>query len=330
MRKASALATLAPGWTLAERSRENHLRSVTTHLVTGAQGYVGRYLTRELLNRRAEATVIGVGRSAHDGELLDRYVYEPADILDVPRMRAVLERYRPERVFHLAAAPRYGSRAEIAHTNVLGTVSLLDAIIGIDGYRPRVVIGSSGGVYGALDDDQLPASESATCIPVDIHGASKLAAEHMARIAGERHGVCVMAARIFNVCGPGQDAQHVCGRIAAQLRPGEGEIRVGNLGATRDFIDVRDVATALAVIAERGACGEAYNVSSGDEMPISGLLDRMIRISGFSGVVAPDDAPPAPGVPRHYGDVTRLRELGFVQRHRIEDSLRDLITEQWR
>jgi nucleoside-diphosphate-sugar epimerase len=300
---------------------------VTTHLVTGAQGYVGRYLARELLNRRTDATVIGIGRSAHDGDALERYAYEPADILDGGRMREVLERYRPERIFHLAAAPRHGTRAEIARTNVLGTVSLLDAIAAIDSYRPRVVVGSSGGVYGALDDDQLPASESAPCVPVDIHGASKLAAEHMARIVGERHGVCVMAARIFNVCGPGQDEQHFCGRLAAQLRPGEGEIRVGNLGATRDFIDVRDVAGALAVIGERGACGEAYNVSSGDEMPISGLLDRMIRISGFTGVVAPDDAPLMPGVPRHYGDVTRLRELGFVPRHRIEDSLRDMIAE---
>ncbi|MDB4888193.1 MAG: NAD-dependent epimerase/dehydratase [Gemmatimonadetes bacterium] len=304
---------------------------MTTHLVTGAQGYVGRYLTRELLDRRSDGTVVGVGRSVHSGEALDRYAYEAADILDVPRMRTVLDRYRPERIFHLAAAPRNGSRAEIAQTNVLGTVSLLDAILGLEGYRPRIVIGSSGGVYGALDDDQLPASESAPCVPVDVHGASKLAAEHMARIIGERHGVCVMLARIFNVCGPGQDEQHVCGRLAAQLRPGEGEIRVGNLGATRDFIDVRDVANALAIIGERGACGEAYNVSSGDEMPISGLVDKMVSISGFTGVVPPaDSGQRMPSVPRHYGDVTRLRELGFVQRHRIEDSLRDLIAEQRR
>jgi GDP-4-dehydro-6-deoxy-D-mannose reductase len=282
---------------------------VTTHLVTGAQGYVGRYLTRELLNRRSEATVIGVGRSAHSGEPLDRYAFETADILDVIRMREVLERYRPERIFHLAAALRDAGRAEVVQTNVLGTVSLLDAIVGIDGYRPRVVIASSGGVYGALDDDQLPASESAPCIPVDIHGASKLAAEQMAHIVGERHGVCVMAARIFNVCGPDQDEQQVCGRNAAQQRLGEGEIRVDNLGAMRDVIDVRDVASALAVIGERGACGEAYNVSSG--------------------VVAPRDSPqPMTGVPRHYGDVTRLRELGFVPRHRIEDGIRDLIDEQ--
>jgi GDP-4-dehydro-6-deoxy-D-mannose reductase len=277
------------------------LPRVTTHLVTGAQGYVGGHLTRELLSRRADATVIGVGRAPHDGHDVDRYAYERADILDAARMRELLARYRPERIFHLAAAPRHGSPTEITQTNVLGTVSLLDAIVSIDGFRPRVVIGSSGGVYGALDDDQLPASESAPCVPVDVHGASKLAAEHMARIVGERHGVCVMAARIFNVCGPDQDAQNACGQIAAQLRPGDGQIRVGNLGATRDFIDVRDVASALAIIGERGACGEAYNVSSGDEMA-SAL--------------------------RYYGDITRLRELGFVQRYRIEDSPRDVIAER--
>lgn len=288
---------------------------MTIHLVTGAQGYVGRYLTRELLDRAPDATVIGVGRSAHEGDVVARYGYERADVADTSRMREVFERYRPERIFHLAAAARDASRADVTRTDVLGTVSLLDAVVAIDGYRPRVVIGSSGGVYGALDDDQLPASESAPCVPVDIHGASKLAAEHMSRIVGERHGVCVVAARIFNVIGPGQDGY---GRLAARLRPGDGEIRVGNLGATRDFIDVRDVASALAFIGERGACGEAYNISSGDEMSASGT------------VAGDGSLQQMPRVPRYYGDVTRLRELGFVPRHRVEDTLRDLIAEQRR
>ena len=270
---------------------------VTTHLVTGAQGYVGRYLSRELLDRYPDDTVVGVGRSAPEGDALERYVYESADILDVARMSAVLHRFRPESIFHLAAAPHNATPAEITQANVLGTVSLLDAIVAIDGYRPRVVIGSSGAVYGALDDDQLPASESAPCLPVDIQGATKLAAEHLARIIGERHGVCVMLARIFNVYGPGQSEAAYRGPVQ---RPGDGEIRIGTLGATRDFIDVRDVATALTIIGERGACGEAYNVSSG------------------------------PGVPRHYGDATRLRELGFVQRYRVEDNARGAIADQRR
>ena len=294
---------------------EPTLPNVTTYLVTGAQGYVGRYLTHELLSRRSDATVIGVGRSAHEGDVLDRYTYERADVVDTAGIRDVLERHRPEQVFHLAAAARNDSRADITRIEVLGTVSLLDAIVTIDGYRPRVVIGSSGGVYGTLDDDQLPASESAPCVPVDIRGASKLAAEQMAHIIGERHGVCVLAARIFNVIGPGKDGYD---RLAAHLRPGDSEIRVGNIGATRDFIDVRDVAIALALIAERGRCGEAYNISSGDEMPLSGAT------------VEESSLQRTPQVPRYYGDVTRLRELGFVPQHRIEDTLRDLIAEQRR
>jgi nucleoside-diphosphate-sugar epimerase len=299
---------------------------MTTHLITGAQGYVGKYLTRELLDRRADAMVVGVGRSAHDGAPLDRYAYESADVLEATRMREVLLRHRPERVFHLAAAQRDADRAEIVSVDVIGTLSVLEAIASIDGYRPRVIIASSGAVYGALDDDQLPASESAPCIPVDVYGASKLAAEHMARIVGERHGICVVAARIFNVCGPGGDEQQ-CGHFASRLRPGEREIRVANLGATRDFIDVRDVAIALAVIGERGVCGEAYNVSSGDEMPSAALL----QLSGFSGDVADDESlRPLPDVPRHYGDVTRLRELGFAPQHRIEESVRDRIAERQR
>ena len=172
-------------------------------------------------------------------------------------MREVLESHRPERIFHLAAAHRDAGRTEITRSDVLGTVSLLDAIIAIDGYRPRVVVGSSGGVYGTLDDDQLPASESAPCqMPVDIHGASKpsYGRAHGAHRGRNRHGVCVVAARIFNVAGPGEDGY---GRLAAQLQvPAMWRSRVGNLsGATRDFIDVRDVASALAFLGERGACG---------------------------------------------------------------------------
>ncbi len=257
------------------------LAPVTTHLVTGAQGYIGRYLTRELMSRRADATVVGIGRSVRDGVSLGGYAYERADVLDGAGLRALLDRHRPECIFHLAAAPRSGSGATITQTNVLGTVRLLDAIVTIDGYRPRVVLASSDGVYGVLDDNQLPASESAPCVPVDMHGASKLAAEHMSRIIGERHGVCVMVARIFTVCGP------------------DAAIHLGDLGTTRDLIDVRDVASALAIIGEQGSCGETYNVSSGP--------------------MTTDSTPPGvSNASRHYGDVTRLHKLGFVQQYHIE------------
>ena len=107
--------------------------SPTTYLVTGAQGYVGRYLVRALLDARLDAMVIGVGRSAHDGDALERYGYERADILDAARMREVLLRHRPRSIFHLAAGPRGAEREVIVRANVLGTISLMGAIVSIEG-----------------------------------------------------------------------------------------------------------------------------------------------------------------------------------------------------
>jgi len=114
-----------------------------------------------------------------------------------------------------------------------------------------------------------------------------------------------------------------------ELLDRRGDATVSLLGATRNFIDVRDGAIALAVIGERGICGEADNVSSRDEMPIAGLLDRMMQLSGLSGAVTEEASLRSViDVPHHFGDVTRLRELGFAPQHRIDERLRNLLAER--
>jgi nucleoside-diphosphate-sugar epimerase len=189
-----------------------------------------------------------------------------------------------------------------------------------------VVLGSSGSVYG--DPASLPILESHHCNPADMYGLTKLAAEHIARVKA-RSGFAVVNARIFNVVGPGQAESHVCGRFAAQLAsPASSRgaaLDVGALDTTRDFIDVRDIATALLLLAQRGERGGTYNVASGRETPIHFILSELIRIAGLNGQVriAPQSGRPA-GVPRHFADVSRLRRLGFVPDHPLTASLEDV------
>jgi GDP-4-dehydro-6-deoxy-D-mannose reductase len=93
----------------------------------------------------------------------------------------------------------------------------------------------------------------------------------------------VIRARPFNHIGPGQALGFVVSalaqRIAEAERAGTGEIRVGNLDASRDFTDVRDVVRAYRLLGEFGDPGEAYNVASGVSVPISTLLDEMIGLA---------------------------------------------------
>jgi GDP-4-dehydro-6-deoxy-D-mannose reductase len=270
---------------------------VTRYLVTGARGFVGRHLVAQIREADGGAEIVGTGRSHFP-------------LRDTAGLRRLIGEWRPDCVFHLAAATHSAAEPDLIETNVAGTASLMTAL---SGSHARVVLASSGSVYG--DPERLPIAETHPCRPRDVYGATKLAAE---RIAGDR----VVVARIFNVVGPGQDETHVCGRLAAQLASGATRIEVGPTDTTRDFIDVRDVASALFLLAERGRAGETYNVAGGRETSIQAVLSELIRIYGATVEIVRRDGVPA-GVHRHVADIARLRQLGFTPSFSLADSLRD-------
>jgi GDP-4-dehydro-6-deoxy-D-mannose reductase len=259
------------------------------YLITGAQGLVGRYLTAHILDTERDSEVVGIGRSASlDGffthaistpggqrraplpaqllaSLSGRHRYRSMSLLDTPALRELLREVRPHCVFHLASALHTASERELLEANVEGTASLMKAVAGELGSEALVIVGSSGSVYG--EAASLPVRESDPCNPAEMYGLTKLAAEQVVRIHAARSGFGFVTARIFNVVGPGQSESHVCARLAAQLaslassRPAA--LEVGPLDTTRDFIDVRDVAAALLLLAQRGERGGTYNLASG-------------------------------------------------------------------
>lgn len=314
-------------------------------MITGAQGLVGRYLTAHILGLEKESAVVGIGRSGnvpgffthanrgHERSPLPpdllarfdgRYRYQRLSLHDTAGLRELIRELRPHCVFHLASALHTAPERDLVETNIEGTASLLDAMAGSDALA---ILGSSGSVYG--EPLSLPILESHPCNPADMYGITKLAAEHVARIKAARSGLAFMVARIFNIVGPGQDENHVCGRLAAQLASLADSrhplLEVGPLEPTRDFIDVRDVAAGLLLLAQRGERGGTYNLASGSETPIQFILSELARVSGLNGrirIARRDDRPA--GVPRHFADVSHVRRLGFVPAYSIRDSLADL------
>jgi len=321
------------------------------YLITGAQGLVGRYLTARILDTEPESEVLGIGRSGRvdgffthtistrDGrgraplpaELLAsisaRHRYRSISLLDTPALCDLLRELRPHCIFHLASALHTASERDLLQTNVEGTASLMNAVADTPGFDALVILGSSGSVYG--EPESLPIRESDACNPADMYGLTKLAAEHVVRIHAARRGFSFVTARIFNVVGPGQSESHVCARLAAQLASvpasGRAALEVGAIDTTRDFIDVRDVAAALLLLAQRGERGGAYNLASGRETPIHAILSELLRMSGLNGRVEIGRRKDRPaGVPRHVGDVSRLQRLGFAPAYFIGESLGDL------
>jgi GDP-4-dehydro-6-deoxy-D-mannose reductase len=326
-------------------------------LITGAQGFLGRYVAADWLEADGDAAICGIGRSeesdshfthtVHWGERRvraplhpqlagslrsDRYRYQALDMTDSQSLTELMAELRPSHVIHLAAALRDDPTRRLVEANIVTVVSLFESISMAEIPPPRVVLGSSGSIYGMVPGSALPIREDTICAPTDPYAATKNAAEELGGILAARHGVVAIRARIFNPVGPGQDERHLCGWLGRQVAAIAGQVSpptvsVGPLHTTRDFIDVRDTARALRLLATRGEPGTAYNVASGEETSGQRILDLMLNLSGLAGRVSLQRLPPRRvDVDRVYADINRLKGLGYEPRFRLDESLADVLS----
>ena len=157
-----------------------------------------------------------------------------------------------------------------------------------------------------------------------------MAAEQATRLELRRLKWPAVWARLFNIVGIGQDERHVCGRFAshaAAIRHGEiaPRLEVGSLESTRDFIDVRDVARGLILLAHHEKPHEVVNVASGRETSIGEVLRLTLSSCGLSGRVEIIPSANPGAMTRHVADVGRLSSLGFTTEFSLERSLEDLM-----
>ena len=295
-------------------------------LITGMSGFLGLHLAAFLKAASLEA-VCGL-----EDIMLRRE--DRVDIRDGAAVRAIIERTRPDAVFHLAGRIKASEPDSFYETNLVGTVTLLEAIRA-SGLRPRVIFASSSAVYG--DRGPAPISEDQTVNPITHYGASKAAAEIVVRrFVSATRGDAVVA-RLFNVVGPGQRTLLAASEFARQVALRErntvktAPMRIRHLSAVRDFVDVRDVATALLAIAERGRPGGTYNVCSGRGASIRYCIDTLIAAARTRLTYEEtEDTNSEPEVSHQIGDKSRIeRKVKWFPTICLEQSLTDLL-EDWR
>ncbi len=297
-------------------------------LVTGGNGFVGRYLAADLREHGHE--VVMAGRATDGGE-----IDVPLEIGDLDNVRGVVEIARADVVFHLAAqafVPQ-AIREPLAtyDTNVMGTARLLEALRALPANaRPRLVYVSSGEVYGGHPAADLPLGEAAPPRPETPYAASKLAAESIVLASARTYGLPVVITRAFNHIGPGQSDRFVVAafakRLAAIAAGGDALFPVGNLTPARDFLDVRDVARAYVELAECGADGEIYNVCSGVPTRIQDILRQLVMVARVGVEIREDPELMRPAdVAVFYGDNAKLKAATRWQpAHSLARSLRDI------
>jgi GDP-4-dehydro-6-deoxy-D-mannose reductase len=314
-------------------------------LVTGAGGFVGDYLARELAAAGHEvvATDIVVPSGFPKDIAMRR-----CDLLDAGAVKALLADVRPDYVFHLAAqssaARSFEEPRRTLETNVFGALNVLEAIRSLPylcpGARTRsgkvrmLSVGSSE-EYGRRPRSAMPLDEESPIEPVSPYAVSK-AAQTMLALQYERaFGVDVVAVRSFGHTGPGQAARFVLpafARQCAEIRTGKREpvVKVGNLDVVRDYLDVRDVVRAYRMLAEEAGEPGAYNVCSGEGLPLRDALDFFARACGVPVriEVDPDLVRPA-DIPALVGDNARLRRACGWKRERSTEEMLGALFEYW-
>lgn len=256
------------------------------------------------------------------------------DLRDAEAAASLVRRARPDVVIHLAGVLRAEDPAALYATHVLATVSMLEALAA---ERPgaRVVLVSSSAVYGQRGD-RAAVPEDAPLRPIHHYGASKAAQELAAFAVAATGNLEILVARPFNVIGPGQPPSLAASNFARQIAAAErgqapAVVRVGDLSAIRDFVDVRDVARAYLDLAERGEPGQTYNVCTGKGVSIGACLDELLALARIPIRVERNNTEPrAREIRTQVGDPTRLRErTGWSPQVPLSRSLADLL-ESWR
>jgi GDP-4-dehydro-6-deoxy-D-mannose reductase len=243
---------------------------MTTALITGHAGFAGRQLV---------ALLTAEGVHCHGFDLTDG-----RDIRSYEDVRAAVDLYQPDLLFHLAAqayvAESVSDPLRTVDVNVLGTVNVLEAVRQL-GSHARVLLAGTSEEYGyshALITEDSPTR------PTTPYGASKAGATAFGLAYSWQYGMHVVITRAFNHTGAAQSSTYAlpafARRIADVAAGREPVFTHGNLDAYRDFSDVRDVVRAyrLAIDLEPGI----YNVARGRTWTMQAYVNRMIELAGVT------------------------------------------------
>ncbi|KPX16281.1 dTDP-glucose 4,6-dehydratase [Pseudomonas syringae pv. delphinii] len=302
-------------------------------LVTGGAGFIGSALIRHLINN-TEHDVLNFDKLTYAGNLESlqsiasntRYEFVQADICDQAKVSAVLERFAPQAIMHLAAESHVDRSidgpAEFVQTNIVGTYSLLEAtraywlkLPDVERQAFRFHHISTDEVYGDLHGVDDLFTETTPYAPSSPYSASKAASDHLVRAWHRTYGLPVVVTNCSNNYGPFHFPEKLIPLVILNALAGKPLPVYGNGLQVRDWLYVEDHARALLKVVTEGDVGETYNIGGHNEQKnidvvrgICSLLDEL--------------APQHPDGVQHYSDLITyvVDRPGHDQRYAIDAS----------
>src|SRR5579859_6624128 len=251
-------------------------------IVTGGAGFIGSHLTDAFAARGDDVTAIDDLSAGRPSRLDERVTLHKLSVTDGHLLGQVIDSVGPELICHLAA--QIDVRASVArpaadaHTNVVGTINVLEAARTAGA---RVLFCSTGGaLYGR--DAPIPSLEEVLPLPESPYGIAKYCAEQYIGLYNRLHGTRHSVLRLANVYGPRQDPAGDAGVITifcASALAGEEPTIYGDGTQTRDYVYVGDAVQAFLAAGDNGRPG-TWNIGAGVEISV---LDLVAIIAGVAG-----------------------------------------------
>ncbi|MBR1796709.1 MAG: GDP-mannose 4,6-dehydratase [Clostridiales bacterium] len=296
-------------------------------LIFGIGGFVGRYVTDELISRGYEVAGSDIMLSCD----LPQVEYYNGDLLNADFVASLVEKVRPDAIINLAAISSVGASWKIPQTtiqvNVVGALNILEAAGKYARDAKILFIGSSEEycIKEGMINESDPLSAN------NPYGISKMAQEQFVECYRSRYGLKIYYVRPFNHTGIGQRDSFVLPSFCKQAADLEaagvpGEIHVGNLSAKRDFSDVRDIARAYCMILESEDDRIVYNVGSGKAYGLDEMLQYIVSLCTVEVKIVIDQDRFRPiDTPIVLCDNSLIRQkLGWEPEYSIFDTLKEM------
>ena len=249
-------------------------------LLTGGCGFIGSAVVRHLL-RHTDHIIVNVDKMTYaasedaleEGRHHNRHTLVRADIVDGAAMRQVFATHDPDVVMHLAAESHVDRSidgpSDFVQTNVVGTFALLEAArrhyAGLDVDRRarfRFHHVSTDEVFGALDHDDPPFTETTPYDPRSPYSATKAASDHLVRAWHHTYGLPTIVSNTCNNYGPWQFPEKLIPLVTLNALEGKELPVYGDGSNMRDWLFVNDHAAALVRVLESGQIGETYAIGA--------------------------------------------------------------------
>lgn len=263
-------------------------------MVTGGAGFIGSHLVRRLVTRYPEYLIVNydaltyAGRPENVADVADapNYRFVHADIADRDAVADTFGRYGVTDVINLAAESHVDRSIDdpllFARTNVLGTLTLLDAArrCWTDGATHRFYQVSTDEVYGSLPlEGGEHFTETSPYNPHSPYSASKASADHFVRAYHDTYGLPTLISNCSNNYGPDQYPEKLIPLFVTNIIERKPLPVYGEGLNVRDWLYVTDHAAAIDLIFHQGLPGRTYNIGGNNELSNITLIRSIIAIA---------------------------------------------------